>query len=152
VKVLLRSKAERGFTEVGAEEVKNRFGVLPNQLRDFLAMVGDKSDNIPGIDELGPVTAARFLNTFGDGDSVFRNLDKLTPKIRAKFEAGRDSFELDSTIPIPKPASLGGKERLDDVVVVIRDLGISAAPRRFLPNFDDLKVISAPESIQGELF
>src|SRR5579864_635008 len=50
--------------------VKAKFDVWPEQIIDYLALIGDTSDNIPGIDKVGPKTAARWLNQYG-------NLDKL---------------------------------------------------------------------------
>ena len=51
-------------------EVIEKFGVKPGQIRDYLAMVGDSSDNIPGVPSIGPKTAADLLRDFGDLDSI----------------------------------------------------------------------------------
>jgi len=51
-------------------EVKEKFGVLPEQVRDYLALVGDSSDNIPGVPSIGPKSASDLLNQFGTLDKV----------------------------------------------------------------------------------
>jgi len=62
--------------------VKTKFGVSPAQIPDFLALVGDSADNIPGLDGVGPKTAAKWLKDYGDIDSIIRRYDWLKP---AKF-------------------------------------------------------------------
>ena len=54
-----------GFVERGAEEVKAKFGVPPELIPDYLALVGDTSDNIPGVPGIGPKSAAELLNSCG---------------------------------------------------------------------------------------
>ena len=54
-----------GFVERGVEEVKAKFGVSPELIPDYLALVGDTSDNIPGVPGIGPKSAAELLNTCG---------------------------------------------------------------------------------------
>ena len=48
--------------------VKAKFGVLPEQIVDYLALVGDSSDNMPGVDKVGPKTAAKWLGQYGTLD------------------------------------------------------------------------------------
>ena len=55
------------------KEVIEKFGVKPSQIRDMLALVGDTSDNIPGVPKVGQKTAAKWLNEFGDLESIKEN-------------------------------------------------------------------------------
>lgn len=64
----------------GPHEVQERFGVRVEQLRDFLALVGDTSDNVPGVPSVGPKTAAELLSRFETLDGVFANLEQITRK------------------------------------------------------------------------
>jgi len=54
--------------------VKTKFDVFPEQIIDYLALIGDSSDNIPGIDKVGPKTAAKLLAQYGSLDGVIAHL------------------------------------------------------------------------------
>jgi DNA polymerase I len=71
----------------GAQEVKDKWGVLPSHLRDLLALVGDSSDNIPGVPGVGPKTAADLLASYDTVAGVYENLDKVTkPKLKESLK------------------------------------------------------------------
>ena len=78
VKVLVPSKGE--LKEYGRQEVFDYWGIWPEQVIDFKSLCGDSSDNIPGIKGIGEKTAAKLLNEYGDLDSVFKNVKKITQK------------------------------------------------------------------------
>ena len=59
------------------EKVFEKFGVKPNQIRDMLALVGDSSDNIPGVPKVGQKTAAKWLNKYSNLDGVIKNADLI---------------------------------------------------------------------------
>ncbi|MBG30848.1 MAG: flap endonuclease [Opitutae bacterium] len=67
----------RRLDEVGVEA---KFGVRPDQVADFLALVGDSSDNIPGLAGVGPKTATKWLQSYGDLEGVIDNAGRLVPK------------------------------------------------------------------------
>jgi DNA polymerase-1 len=67
--------------------VIERFGVPPERIVDYLALMGDSVDNIPGIDGVGPKTAAKWLNEYGTLDDVVANADKVKGKIGEKLRA-----------------------------------------------------------------
>ncbi len=64
--------------------VSQKYGVKPEQIADFKALVGDTSDNIPGVPSIGPVTAVKLLNQFGTIDQIYAQIDEVTP---AKLQA-----------------------------------------------------------------
>ncbi len=76
------------------EKVLAVFGVRPDQIVDFKALVGDKSDNIPGVRGIGEKTAVKLLQKYGDLDNIYAHLDELSPSIRKKLEAGREAAYL----------------------------------------------------------
>ncbi|HEX4355491.1 MAG TPA: 5'-3' exonuclease H3TH domain-containing protein, partial [Polyangiales bacterium] len=79
----------------GAAETKTKLGVGPSQVRDYLALVGDSSDNVPGVPSVGPKTAQGLLESYGDLDGIYANLDKITKKaLREKLELNRDQAYL----------------------------------------------------------
>jgi len=59
--------------------VKTKFDVYPEQIIDYLALVGDSSDNIPGIDKVGPKTAAKWLNSYGTLDGLLASSRAARP-------------------------------------------------------------------------
>jgi DNA polymerase I len=61
----------------GPEEVRAKFGVPPSKVRDFLALTGDTSDNVPGVPSVGPKTAADLLNEYGSLEGVYAHLDVI---------------------------------------------------------------------------
>jgi DNA polymerase-1 len=69
--------------EVGQAEAMARFGVPPAQMRDFQALVGDSSDNVPNVPGVGPKTAAELLRQFGDVETLLARVDEVSkPKLR----------------------------------------------------------------------
>lgn len=65
------------FTEMGEAEVEAKFGVPPPLVRDWLALVGDSSDNIPGVPGVGAKTATELLRQFGSLDDILRRRDEI---------------------------------------------------------------------------
>jgi DNA polymerase-1 len=63
------------------EGVKSKFGVPPERIVDYLALMGDKVDNIPGVPKCGPKTAVKWLEEFGSLDGVIENADKVKGKV-----------------------------------------------------------------------
>ena len=74
--------------------VKAKFDVFPEQIIDYLALVGDSSDNIPGIDKVGPKTAAKFLNQYGTLDSLIEHVAEVGGKVGENLRAGLETLEL----------------------------------------------------------
>ncbi len=70
--------------------VYKTLGVHPHQIPDYKALVGDKSDNIPGVAGIGPKTAVKLLQSYGTLENIYEHLDELRPSLRAKLEAGRE--------------------------------------------------------------
>ncbi len=62
---------------IGPDKVKEKFGVNPDQIRDYLALVGDKSDNIPGVPQIGKVRAKKLLDKFNSLDNLLAQLDAI---------------------------------------------------------------------------
>jgi DNA polymerase I len=74
-----------------AGDVEAYLGVRPDQVVDYKGLVGDTSDNIPGVAGVGEKTAINLLKTYGTLDGVYENLDQLPAGVRKKLEAGRES-------------------------------------------------------------
>jgi DNA polymerase-1 len=74
--------------------VKNKFDVYPEQIIDYLALVGDSSDNIPGIDKVGPKTAAKWLNTYGTLAALQEHAAEISGKVGENLRAGGATLAL----------------------------------------------------------
>ena len=68
-----------GWRILDPEGVKEKFGVTTDQIPDYLSLIGDTSDNIPGVPGVGPKTAAKWLNEYRNLDGVTRNAAELKP-------------------------------------------------------------------------
>ena len=83
---------DRVFTE---ESVAEKFGVTPRQIVDYLALVGDSSDNIPGVKGVGEKTAKQLLHSWPSLDEVFQHLEEVSPgSLRAKLQGDHASAYL----------------------------------------------------------
>ena len=100
-----------GFALLGEDKVREKWGVPPRQVGEVLAIIGDTVDNIPGIDGLGPKTAASLINEHGSLDALLGNLSAVkSERTREKLRAGadrihenREMVRLDDDLPLPVP-------------------------------------------------
>ncbi len=77
--------------EINEEKAIKKFGVPPKLIGDYLALVGDSADNIPGVKGIGPKTAVKLLTQFGSLEAIYENLDKVEPsRIRRLLEEGKE--------------------------------------------------------------
>jgi DNA polymerase-1 len=76
--------------EFGAEQVKDKMGIMPSQVVDYKALCGDASDNIPGVKGIGDKTAVQLLTTYGSLEQVYASLDQIKGALKQKLEAGEN--------------------------------------------------------------
>ena len=76
------------------EDVVRKLGVRPDQVVDYKAIVGDKSDNIPGVMGVGEKTAVALLEKFDTLDGIYQNIDQIDKRWQAKLLAGKESARL----------------------------------------------------------
>jgi len=81
-------------SDLDREGVKKKFEVTPEQIVDFLALTGDKSDNIPGVDKCGPKTAVKWLREWGSLDEVMAHADEVGGKIGDNLRAALEQLPL----------------------------------------------------------
>ncbi len=97
------------------KEVRERYGLSPSALRDYKGLVGDTSDNIPGVKGVGPKTARELITEFKSLEGIFENLVIISEKIRKKLAGAKEiaflSREL-STIVTNVPLSTPALEEL----------------------------------------
>ena len=121
----------------GPREIHARLGVWPHQVPDYLALVGDSSDNIPGVPRIGPKTAVQLLGEFQDLDALFSGLDRIkNARQRALLEQGRDSARLskrlatiEDNLPLPidwNSLRWDGKMSTPELNALFRELGFKS--------------------------
>lgn len=81
----------KDYTE---KDVINYLGVRPDQIVDYKALVGDHSDNIPGVSGVGEKTAVNLLTTYDTLDNIYNHLSELPKGVRTRLDAGRESAYL----------------------------------------------------------
>ena len=94
VKVCLPSGNFSNLIEYDRENVFKTLGVYPEQVVDYKAIVGDASDNIPGVKGVGDKTVVELLKEYGDFETIYKNLPKLTPRLQVLLGEGIEQAEL----------------------------------------------------------
>ncbi len=92
---LVNTMTDTFFTPV---TVKEKFGILPEQIVDYLALVGDTADNIPGVPMVGPKTAVKWLTTYGSLDGIMQNASAITGKVGENLRANLSQIPLAHTL------------------------------------------------------
>jgi DNA polymerase-1 len=123
-----------------AKDVQEQLGVRPDQVVDYKALVGDTSDNIPGVAGIGDKTAASLLEKYGTLDSVYAHLDEQPAGLRKKLEAGRESAYLsqklarivtDLEIPFDLESARSDRFEPREVEALFRELEFRSLYSRF---------------------
>ncbi len=104
----------KGSQEIGAREVRERFGCDPGAVPEVLGLMGDSSDNIPGVPGIGIKTARQLIGEFGSIEAILRDLDRIKArKRRENLDAYRDQALLSrrlATIDVDAPVEVGLEE------------------------------------------
>lgn len=91
IEMLVPDQAGKGFAKRGIAEAQEKFGVAPEAIIDYLAMIGDSADNIPGIAGVGPKTAAQLLNRFGSIANMLEHAHEIEREtLRTKIVEGSE--------------------------------------------------------------
>jgi len=101
-------------TTMNIEGVIEKFGVKPEQIIDYLALMGDTADNIPGVPKVGPKTAAKWLGIYETLDNLIENADKIKGKVGESLRANLDQLPLSRDLTTIK-CDLGLNYSIDDL-------------------------------------
>ncbi len=85
-------------TRIDAKGVVEKWGIKPEQFRDYLAIVGDSSDNVPGIKGIGPKGAIKLLEEFTTLEGVYENIDKIEGKLKIKLVENKENAFLSKVL------------------------------------------------------
>jgi DNA polymerase-1 len=94
--VVLKPEKSAGFVKVlGESEVLDDMGIRPDQVVDYLALIGDSSDNIPGVKGVGPKTAAKLLAQYDSLEGIYKHIDEISSKsVKEKLIHDKDNAYL----------------------------------------------------------
>ncbi len=76
---------------LGPDEIEAKYGIRPDQVPAYKGLVGDSSDNLPGVKGIGPKTASELLQKYQTLEGVYENLADIRPTVRAKLEADKEA-------------------------------------------------------------
>ncbi len=134
---------------IGTEEVKERFGVDPEHVPDVLALMGDSSDNVPGLTGVGPKTAGKLISRFGDLESLLEHSDEITGKAGQSLASEIDSVRLSFSLvtldrDVPMDVTLDNLSMKDPDDEALRNIFSELQFTRFL------KELSPRSSLERE--
>ncbi|MFB9055926.1 DNA polymerase I [Mariniflexile ostreae] len=142
-----------GYETWGIPEVQKKFEVTdPMQVIDFLGMMGDSSDNIPGLPGVGEKTAKKFIAQYGSMENLLANTHELKGKMKEKIEAAKDLGMLSkklATIMLDVPVTFNAKDfeleqpDTEKVVAIFQDLEFRRLTDNFLKTFSVEAEVSA---------
>lgn len=125
---------------LGEKEVVARLGVTPAQVPDYKGLVGDASDNIPGVRGIGPKGAAELLKTFGSIEEIYQNIDKVKPEsLRKKLIDGYEqammskklaTLDLNTPVDFSREASRYEKVPADAVTALFESYNFKSLLKR----------------------
>ncbi len=152
VKILTPAKGANPPVLYGVDEVWNKYGVRPDQIVDYKALIGDPSDNIPGVAGIGPKGASNLLKMFKTLKDLYNNINEVQAQfgelIAKKLADGRDSAFLsqdlsrivtDMDIPIELDNMSLKEYANDNVRNLFESLGFKSLVRRIFPGAEVLK-------------
>jgi DNA polymerase I len=98
VTIYANKKGIADFEVYGSDEVKEKTGVTPEQIIDYMALTGDTSDNIPGVKGVGAKTAAKLVAEYGSLDGIYQNIDKIKGKTSELLATNKENAYLSKNL------------------------------------------------------
>jgi DNA polymerase-1 len=139
------------------DAVKMKFDVFPEQIIDYLSLVGDSSDNIPGVPKVGPKTAARWLNDYDTADKLIERAEEIKGKIGESLRDNIDNLKLSRELATIKcdvdlPVTIDELEAGGGDIEKLRELYSRFELRTLLKQLDDKagEPAAEPESTEGD--
>ena len=153
VKMLVPDRDGKGLLIRDIEATREKFGVPPEGIVDYLSLIGDSSDNIPGVEGVGPKTAASLITQFGSIEAMLAAPEKIAKEnLRAKITAARETLELNrKLILLNFAAPLEGASftKAEPDYGKIRELAGQAELKSILKELDKLAPVPEPKASGG---
>lgn len=140
-------RAKDGWRTLDSAAVTEKFGVPPTQIADLLALVGDAADNIPGLDGVGPKTAAKWLAAHHSLEGVLAHADSLTPeRLRAVVAAHaadlRRNLRLTTlNVALPRPVATGQPVRANELLALLEQYDMLSAAAEARRRYQQLQLL-----------
>lgn len=121
------------------EDVMEKMGVRPDQVDDYKALVGDPSDNYPGVPGIGHKTATKLLAEYGTVEDVYKNIDKIQERVAKKLKEGKDLAiisqklaEIVTNVPVKLDVEKSGKWKINskNVLDLFAEYGFKTLTKR----------------------
>ncbi len=160
-------RLKKGFSQTDLfdeERVRAKFGVSPGQIADYLSLVGDVSDNIPGVPGIGPTRAKELLQKYGNLENLMRHLDdlpankrKLLKKYQDQAKRSKELTTLVTSIPLEVNWEKLRLESPDKKVLLplFRELGFRKLMEDFTPSRphnSECRSIKSPQELDELIF
>lgn len=98
IKVLLTKKGVTNIKEMDEQAISDDYGIAPAQFVDLKALMGDQSDNIPGVLGVGEKTALKLIQQYGSLDCIYDNIDEIKGKLKEKLEGDKIQAYMSQTL------------------------------------------------------
>lgn len=144
-------------SRIDVDGVKAKWGVRPEQFIDYLALIGDASDNIPGIAGIGPKTAEKLLNDYGTLDGIYQNIDSVkSASLKEKLIKGKENAILSKKLAtivtnIPMSDDLNQLKptpfKKEELILLLRELNFKTLEKNLLNHTE----ISAFQNATGDV-
>lgn len=158
VHVMMPPRGREPARVYGPKEVVAKYGVRPDQIVDYKALVGDASDNIPGVAGVGPKGASELLQKYGTLDEIYSHISEIDGKLKDKLVAGKDSAYLSQDLSrIVTSMTLAiqdekmqylGLER-EELKTLFTELGFKSLLRRLWPERVEENKKKIPDNQMG---
>ena len=134
IKAYMPGKSLSDIVIYDGKKFEDKYGFKPKQLIDYKALVGDQSDNIPGVLGVGPKTATDLLVKYRSVEGIYEHISEVGEKVREKLIAGKDKaiaakklIALDTTIELGVSVSdLEYKPNIENVIKELEELGFKS--------------------------
>ncbi len=126
-------KSEKFYRLMGEKEVEEMLGIKPSQVVDYLSLLGDSSDNIPGVKGIGEKGAAKLLQQFESLDGIYEHVKLVAPGMQKKLLEGRENALLSKRLVVLR-RDLFAVDTFDTQQYLVKDVDYEAA----IPLFQEI--------------